>query len=78
MKWTIIDVKDSFFQDYEGGLECRLSSLDLYVPPVQSPEEKKKSPYCPVRSELLLALNGGGRHGFEQPYTPLGMSAQAH
>ena len=65
--------RDSFFQDYEGGLECRLSSLDLYKQPVQNtPQEKMRSPYCASRGQLLSAMSGGGRSGFEMPYEPNG------
>lgn len=70
---TLLTNRCSYFVDYEGGLDCRLSSTELYIPPdVQDPVQRKKYNYCQNRAELLMALNGGGRHGFEQPYHALG------
>lgn len=69
------DSARSYLQDFEGGLDCRISSTDIYVPTnMADPKERKKLPFCPTRAALLPALSGGGRHGFEQPYMPLGLS----
>ncbi|KAI9723857.1 MAG: hypothetical protein M1828_004107 [Chrysothrix sp. TS-e1954] len=61
------------FIDYEGALDCRLSTADLYTPPNHStPSLKKSFPYCDTRAQLLTALSSGGRHGFDAPYSPKG------
>lgn len=63
----------SHFVDFEGDLDCRISSTDLYIPPSQDPMiMKKKLPFCKNRQSLLDALNGGGRHGFDEPFVPRG------
>lgn len=63
----------SRFIDFEGDLDCRISSTDLYLPPSSDPLiMKKKLPFCKDRQSLLEALNGGGRHGFDEPFVPRG------
>ena len=63
----------SFFNHFEGRQDCGIASTDVYVPPFASPASNKKhSLYCPNRAKLLEAMSGGGRHGFDMPYFPLG------
>ncbi|KAI9681363.1 MAG: hypothetical protein M1817_002646 [Caeruleum heppii] len=58
---------------FEGRQDCGISSEELYVPPVSSSERGPSSvPYCKNRATLLEALNGGGRHGFDAPFSPQG------
>lgn len=55
-------------------MDCRISSTELYVPPKHdTPAARKAFPYCRDRKSLLDALNSGGRHGFDEPFTPKGL-----
>ncbi|KAL8928957.1 MAG: hypothetical protein Q9172_000709 [Xanthocarpia lactea] len=66
------DIAD-FFNHFEGRQDCGIASTDVYVPPFASyASNKKHSLYCPNRAKLLEAMSGGGRHGFDMPYFPLG------
>lgn len=63
----------SFFNHFEGRQDCGIASTDVYIPPIASlASTKKHSLYCPNRAKLLEAMSGGGRHGFDTPYFPLG------
>lgn len=63
----------SFFDHFEGRQGCGIASTDIYIPPVAlHPTTRKHSLYCPNRAKLLEAMSGGGRHGFDTPYFPLG------
>lgn len=63
----------SHFVEFEGGLDCRISSQELYIPPRHdSARAKKAFPFCKDRAALLDAVSGGGRHGFDMPFTPRG------
>lgn len=56
------DTIDTFANySYRNHTSCRISSLDLHIP---------FSPLCEKRSNLLDAMSGGGRVGFESPYIP--------
>jgi hypothetical protein len=56
--------RDTFANySYRNHASCRISSLDLHTP---SPY----TPLCSNRTSLLTAMSGGGRIGFEAPYTP--------
>ncbi|KAL8813085.1 MAG: hypothetical protein Q9200_000552 [Gallowayella weberi] len=64
---------DDFFNHFEGRQDCGIASTDIYLPPQAShATDKKQSLYCPNRAKLLDAMSGGGRHGFDTPYFPLG------
>ncbi|KAI4275476.1 MAG: hypothetical protein LQ337_003189 [Flavoplaca oasis] len=64
---------DDFFDHFEGRQGCGIASTDIYIPPVAlHPTTRKHSLYCPNRAKLLEAMSGGGRHGFDTPYFPLG------
>jgi hypothetical protein len=68
-------IVNSFFSHYEGRQECGVSSTDLYVPPRVTKgdhDHALKHAYCHNRATLLEAMNGGGRHGFDTPFTPKG------
>lgn len=63
----------SFFNHFEGRQDCGIASTDVYIPPLATlPADQKHSLYCPNRAKLLDAMTGGGRHGFDTPYFPLG------
>lgn len=63
----------SFFDHFEGRQGCGIASTDIYIPPIAlHSTTKKHSLYCPNRGKLLEAMSGGGRHGFDTPYFPLG------
>ncbi|KAL8777700.1 MAG: hypothetical protein Q9213_007743 [Squamulea squamosa] len=64
---------DDFFNHFEGRQDCGIASTDIYIPPVATlASTKKHSLYCPNRARLLEAMSGGGRHGFDTPYFPVG------
>lgn len=43
------------------------------MPPATNGDDKKmRKSYCPNRATLLAAMSGGGRHGFDAPFTPSG------
>ncbi|RPB19477.1 hypothetical protein L211DRAFT_859060 [Terfezia boudieri ATCC MYA-4762] len=56
------DTVDSL-SDFKYRSECNISSLDLHVP---------YSPLCSSRAQMLEAMSGGGRIGFDGPYIPRG------
>ena len=63
----------SLFNHFEGRQDCGISSTDIYIPPTpRHATDKKHSLYCPNRARLLEAMSGGGRHGFDTPYFPIG------
>ncbi|KAL8720142.1 MAG: hypothetical protein Q9225_002957 [Loekoesia sp. 1 TL-2023] len=63
----------SLFNHFEGRQDCGIASTDIYIPPIaRQATDKKHSLYCPNRATLLEAMSGGGRHGFDTPYFPLG------
>jgi len=63
----------SHFGHFKGHKECGFTSRDLYAPPsLQDGNTPKHTIYCRNRATLLEAMSGGGRHGFERPYTPAG------
>ncbi|KIW22244.1 uncharacterized protein PV07_12150 [Cladophialophora immunda] len=79
--WTPIQQSDkipiisqnlnSYFGSFHGFSECNIRALDLYQPPSQDPPlQGAPNVYCPRRKELLEALSGGGRIGFDAPYFP--------
>lgn len=39
-------------------------------------QKLETEPYCETREQLLDAMSGGGRHGFEVPYYPRSVLAQ--
>lgn len=57
-----VDAVD-IFDNFKKTDDCSFSSLDLHQP---------FSPLCQDRDSLLAAMSGGGRHGFNQPYAPVG------
>lgn len=66
---------DSYFADWEGDMECRMDSKELYLPPIlDDPKQKKDFPLCHSRHAQLQAMSHGGRFGFDQPYIPEGSS----
>ncbi len=63
----------SYFAHFEGHQDCGVTSKDLYIPPVPLDDNHPKHKlYCSDRAALLEAMSGGGRHGFERPYFPIG------
>ncbi|KAL8742974.1 MAG: hypothetical protein Q9190_004620 [Brigantiaea leucoxantha] len=50
--------------------DCAIASKDIYVPPKIAADEKQAL-YCTNRAQLLKAMSGGGRHGFDSPYCSL-------
>lgn len=55
-------------------MDCKLSSQDLYYPAIMDDKKHRKEwPYCSVREKQSAAMSGGGRYGFDTPYTPIGM-----
>ncbi|KAL9019184.1 MAG: hypothetical protein Q9185_003565 [Variospora sp. 1 TL-2023] len=64
---------DDLFNHFEGRQDCGIASTDIYVPPIaHSSTDAKHTLYCPNRATLLEAMSGGGRHGFDTPYVPMG------
>ena len=63
----------SAFKDFEGHYECGISSQSIYIPPSlldnRLPQHKI---FCASRKSMLQAMSGGGRHGFDAPFAPLG------
>ncbi|KAI9848247.1 MAG: hypothetical protein M1838_000603 [Thelocarpon superellum] len=61
-----------YFGHFQGRQDCGISSEDVYLPPPSTHRDGTKGQieYCKNRATLLEALNGGGRHGFDAPYTP--------
>lgn len=65
----------SYFTHFEGRQDCDIASQEIYVPPLPKPkEELKPNAFCRNRATLLEALSGGGRHGFDAPFSPKGES----
>ncbi|KAL8832339.1 MAG: hypothetical protein Q9191_000340 [Dirinaria sp. TL-2023a] len=60
-----------FFNHFEGHQECGIYSTDLYTPPIAG-KTNNHLHYCPNRAKLLTAMSGGGRHGFDAPFSPAG------
>lgn len=61
----------SFFNHFEGHQDCGIVSTDLYKPPVIAKADPQKHlHYCQNRAALLQAMSGGGRHGFDAPFSP--------
>ncbi|KAI4116175.1 MAG: hypothetical protein LQ345_003356 [Seirophora villosa] len=64
---------DDLFDHFEGRQDCDIASTDIYLPPLpRLSTDAKHTLYCPNRATLLAAMSGGGRHGFDAPYFPLG------
>ncbi|KAF1989023.1 hypothetical protein K402DRAFT_391177, partial [Aulographum hederae CBS 113979] len=61
------------FENFEGREDCGVTLSNLYTAP-DLPEkvDKNNQPYCAYRNELLEALSGGGRGGFDESYRPKG------
>lgn len=57
------------FSDWVKSETCSMSSLDLYKPEL---------PMCKTRSDLLAAMSGGGRVGFDAPYQTRGCGESSH
>lgn len=69
--WLILYT--SLFNHFEGRQDCGIASTDIYIPPMaRHATVKPHSLYCPNRASLLEAMSGGGRHGFDTPYFPMG------
>ncbi|KAI9677879.1 MAG: hypothetical protein M1829_002376 [Trizodia sp. TS-e1964] len=62
LKDTTVD----YLAHFKGHSECNIRSHELYTPPPPD------TPFCANRAKLLSALSSGGRHGFDQPFSPLG------
>ena len=63
----------SYFYHFEGHQDCSVASTDLYSPPrLRDADGRKLFPYCTNRAKLLEAMSGGGRHGFDAPFSPVG------
>lgn len=63
----------SYFDHFEGHQDCGTTSGDLYRRPSKPSEDGQTPlPYCRNRATLLEALSGGGRHGFDAPFYPVG------
>ncbi|KAK9475129.1 uncharacterized protein V1510DRAFT_405721 [Dipodascopsis tothii] len=61
------------FTDFYGAEECKLSSNSLYNPQLAPDGSLAPArPYCKNKADLLAALSGGGRAGFNMPFQPLG------
>ena len=70
---TLLTEPWSYFNHFEGHQDCGITSMDLYMPPLTyDMDGRKNSPYCGNRAKLLEAMSGGGRHGFEAPYSSVG------
>lgn len=68
----------SHFADWEGDMDCRMDSKELYLPPIlEDPNQKKEFPLCHSRHAQLQAMSNGGRFGFDQPYIPEGSYTSA-
>ncbi|KAI9799246.1 MAG: hypothetical protein M1833_004124 [Piccolia ochrophora] len=68
-----IEAVEDYFNHYEGRQDCGIASRDLYTPPARNGKDGKPvPPYCQNRASLLDAMSGGGRHGFDAPFTPNG------
>lgn len=62
--YRIPDSRDTFAHyKYRNHSDCQISSLDLHLP---------IAPLCSTRAELLEAVSGGGRAGFDTPFIPRG------
>lgn len=57
-----LDLEDAF-AGYSHRSTCQISSQSLHAP---------FSPLCGTRQELLRAMSGGGRIGFDSPFMPRG------
>ncbi|KAL2040909.1 hypothetical protein N7G274_006367 [Stereocaulon virgatum] len=66
------DTVDDYFSHFEGHQDCGITSRDLYTPPIPLIDSPKHKLFCSNRATLLEAMSGGGRHGFERPYSPAG------
>lgn len=54
-------------------MACRLSSKDIYLPPILDDAKSRKNfPLCSTRAHQLQAMSNGGRFGFDMPYLPHG------
>ena len=65
-------LETSYLERFEGHQECGIHSSSLYLPPKFEANKPKHPVLCPNRRHLLEALSGGGRHGFDAPYSPVG------
>ncbi|MCJ1235912.1 hypothetical protein MMC14_003886 [Varicellaria rhodocarpa] len=64
---------DDYFNHFEGHQDCGITSSDIYVRPRNLDGDAIRAhPYCRDRATLLEAASGGGRHGFDVPFHPIG------
>lgn len=67
-----------YFHPFSGNSECGISLIDLYVPPKKDDKgDFPRGSFCANREILLEAMTGGGRHGFNTPYSPRGTQGQS-
>lgn len=64
----------SYFGQFQGFSECNIRAADLYSPPDNNNPHFGERTFCGTRKDLLEAMSGGGRVGFDTPYTPRGKS----
>ena len=64
--------KNSYFEHFDGHQECGIRSPIIYNPPRLDINKPKHQIFCQNRPRVLEALSGGGRHGFDAPYSPVG------
>ena len=68
-----LTVLSSLLDQFEGHQHCGIVLADLYMPPSAfKADSEKPYPYCKNRATLLQAMSGGGRHGFDATFFPMG------
>lgn len=69
----LLIIPQSHLDHFEGHQDCSISSTDLYIPPFSDDRTgQTQASYCSTRATLLEAMSGGGRHGFEAPFSTTG------
>ncbi|KAI9055843.1 hypothetical protein LZ554_000782 [Drepanopeziza brunnea f. sp. 'monogermtubi'] len=67
---AVLEPGEDAVKHFAGSRECGILQEDLYTVPW--PLNPKVSPFCGKRAELLEAMSGGGRYGFDEPYVGKG------
>ncbi|OWP01081.1 hypothetical protein B2J93_4813 [Marssonina coronariae] len=67
---AVLEPGEDTIKHFAGSRECGILQRDLYTAPW--PSNPTASPFCGKRAQLLEALSGGGRHGFDEPFVGKG------
>ncbi|PBP20119.1 hypothetical protein BUE80_DR008768 [Diplocarpon rosae] len=67
---VVIEYGEDAIKHFSGSRECGILQTDVYTTPW--PSQPNSSPFCGKKAQLLEALSGGGRQGFDEPFVGKG------